>query len=83
MYFFKIQEVLSQEEAELRCPEKIYFKTCLPNGHYIFTMYRNKAYLFNSNKDPEFKEIYKVLKKDFGSLGYDVHICKVYGATHV
>lgn len=83
MYFFKIQEVLTQDQAELRCPEKMYFKQVLPNGHFIFTMYRDKAFRFSSNKDPEFKEIYKVLKKDFGRLNYDVHVCKSYGANNV
>ena len=79
MYFIKVSEVLSQEDAELRCPEKLFLKAVLPNGHLIFTLYRNKALLFETTKDPYFKEIYKIIKKDFSHLGYDVHICKVYG----
>lgn len=78
MKFIKVKENLTEEEASLRCPERLYFKTCLPNGHLIFTLYRDQAFLFD-NEDPELKSLYKVIKKDFSSLGYHVSICKVYG----
>lgn len=78
MKFIKVKENLNEDQAALRCPERLYFKTALPNGHLIFTLYRDQAYLFQ-NDDPELKSLYKVIKKDFSSLGYHVSICKTYG----